>query len=50
MARFYVLLDGEITQEKAEESIRLHMAPHKVTFRATEWFSRFEGMHVPPVS
>lgn len=44
MARFYVLLDGEITQDKAEASIRDHMSPHKVQFRKTEWFSTFESM------
>lgn len=43
MARFYVLLDGEITQEKAEISIREHMAPHRVEFVKTEWFSTFES-------
>ncbi|GKT44558.1 3-hydroxybenzoate 4-monooxygenase [Colletotrichum spaethianum] len=42
MARFYVLLDGEITQEKAENSIREHMAPHRVDFKKTEWFSTFD--------
>ncbi|KAI2619768.1 FAD binding domain-containing protein [Hypomontagnella submonticulosa] len=42
MARFYVLLDGEITQERAEESIREHMAPHRVDFVKTEWFSTFD--------
>ncbi|TEA21357.1 Aromatic hydroxylase fmpF [Colletotrichum sidae] len=42
MARFYVLLDGDITQEKAESSIREHMAPHRVDFKATEWFSTFD--------
>ncbi|GKT87589.1 FAD monooxygenase [Colletotrichum tofieldiae] len=42
MARFYVLLDGEITQEKAEKSIREHMAPHRVDFKKTEWFSTFD--------
>ncbi|KAE8149944.1 monooxygenase [Aspergillus avenaceus] len=42
MARFYVLLDGEITQEKTEESIRAHMQPYKVSFLKTEWFSTFE--------
>lgn len=45
MARFYVLLDGgEITQERAEESIRLHMAPFSVDFVRTEWFSQFDGI------
>jgi phenol 2-monooxygenase len=43
MARFYVLLDGEITQERAEDSIREHMAPHLIEFKKTEWFSTFEG-------
>ncbi|KXT06106.1 hypothetical protein AC578_1326 [Pseudocercospora eumusae] len=42
MARFYVLLDGDVTQEKAEASIREHMSPHRVDFRKTEWFSTFE--------
>ncbi|KAK6225520.1 FAD monooxygenase [Colletotrichum tabaci] len=42
MARFYVLLDGEITQAKAEASIREHMAPHRVDFVKTEWFSTFD--------
>ncbi|EXF83450.1 uncharacterized protein N0V96_001292 [Colletotrichum fioriniae] len=42
MARFYILLDGEITQEKAENSIREHMAPHRVDFKKTEWFSTFD--------
>lgn len=44
MARFYVLLDGgEISQERAEESVRKHMSPHKIEFRETEWFSTFES-------
>lgn len=43
MNRFYILLDGEITQEKAEASVRDHMAPHKVEFKKTEWFSTFES-------
>ncbi|KAI0839474.1 FAD binding domain-containing protein [Hypoxylon sp. FL0890] len=42
MARFYVLLDGEITQRRAEDSIREHMAPLRVDFVATEWFSTFD--------
>ncbi|KAI0107958.1 FAD binding domain-containing protein [Hypoxylon sp. NC0597] len=42
MARFYVLLDGEITQRRAEDSIREHMAPHRVDFVRTEWFSTFD--------
>lgn len=44
MARFYVLLDGgEVTQVRAENSIREHLAPHKVEFKKTEWFSTFDG-------
>ena len=43
MARFYVLLEGEITQDRAESSIQEHLAPHRVNFRRTEWFSTFEG-------
>lgn len=43
MQRFYVLLDGEITQEKTEASIRKHMAPHPVDFTHVEWFSKFES-------
>jgi hypothetical protein len=43
MSRFYVLLDGEVTQAKAEESIRAHMAPYCVEFERTEWFSTFDG-------
>jgi phenol 2-monooxygenase len=42
MSRFYVLLDGEVTQAKAEESIRAHMAPYCVEFERTEWFSTFD--------
>ncbi|POS77458.1 hypothetical protein DHEL01_v204151 [Diaporthe helianthi] len=43
MARFYVLLKGgEVTQERAEGSIREHLAPHKVEFKKTEWFSTFD--------
>lgn len=44
MARFYVLLpDGEVTLERAQESIKKHMAPHRVEFTKTEWFSTFDG-------
>lgn len=43
MARFYVLLQGEISQERAEDSIRQHLAPHRVDFKKTEWFSTFES-------
>uniref|UniRef100_A0A4E9DBU4 FAD-binding domain-containing protein n=1 Tax=Gibberella zeae TaxID=5518 RepID=A0A4E9DBU4_GIBZA len=41
MSRFYVLLKGEITQQLAEESIKEHLAPYKVEFSKTEWFSTF---------
>lgn len=43
MARFYILLEGEVTQEKSEESIRSHMKPHNVEFVKTEWFSTYNG-------
>lgn len=46
MQRFYVLLDGEITQEKAEATIRQHMAPHPVEFTHVEWLSRFESRNL----
>ncbi|RYP04506.1 hypothetical protein DL764_004407 [Monosporascus ibericus] len=42
MARFYVLQEGETTQERAENSIREHLAPYKVDFVKTEWFSTFD--------
>ncbi|KAI0850713.1 FAD binding domain-containing protein [Daldinia vernicosa] len=42
MARFYVLLDGEITQKRAETPIREHIAPHRIDFVKTEWFSTFD--------
>lgn len=48
MARFYVLLDGEITQKRTEDSIREHMAPHRVDFVKTEWFSTFDGKSPAP--
>ncbi|CAG8951006.1 hypothetical protein HYFRA_00006403 [Hymenoscyphus fraxineus] len=41
MARFYILLDGEVTQERSEESIRSHMKPYNVEFVKTEWFSTY---------
>ncbi|KAM0496320.1 hypothetical protein ACHAP8_007581 [Fusarium lateritium] len=41
MSRFYVLLKGEITQQLAEESIKEHLAPYRVEFTKTEWFSTF---------
>ncbi|KAL1304353.1 hypothetical protein AAFC00_000750 [Neodothiora populina] len=42
MARFYILLEGEVTQEKSEKSIRKHMAPFNVEFSKTEWFSTYD--------
>lgn len=47
MSRFYILLEGDITQAKAEASVRAHMAPHKVEFVKTEWFSTFDSMFPP---
>lgn len=44
MARFYILLEGEITQERSEESVRRHMAPYSVEFVKTEWFSTYNGL------
>lgn len=44
MSRFYVLLKGEITQQLAEQSIREHLAPYRVEFTKTEWFSTFHGI------
>lgn len=49
MQRFYVLLDGDITQEKTEASVRRHMAPHRVEFTHVEWFSKFESTRLQPV-
>ena len=43
LSRFYVLLKGEVTQALAEESIKQHLAPHKVDFLKTEWYSTFYG-------
>lgn len=47
LCRFYVLLDGEVTCERAQESIKEHMAPHKVEFIKTEWYSTFDGKQPP---
>ncbi|KND88638.1 3-hydroxybenzoate 4-monooxygenase [Tolypocladium ophioglossoides CBS 100239] len=44
LSRFYVLLEAEVTQEKAEASIRKHLAPYRVEFTATEWLSTFDGI------
>lgn len=43
MARFYVLLEGEITQENAELSVKRHLAPYNVEFAGTEWYSTYNG-------
>lgn len=43
LCRFYILLDGEITEEKSKASIKKHLAPYRVEFTKTEWFSTFEG-------
>lgn len=43
LCRFYVLLDGEVTLERAQESIKEHLAPYQVEFTSTEWYSTFEG-------
>ncbi|KAH6898964.1 FAD binding domain-containing protein [Thelonectria olida] len=42
LCRFYVLLEGEVTQERAQESIKRHMAPYRVDFLKTEWYSTFD--------
>lgn len=43
LCRFYVLLEGEVTQERAEESIKEHLAPYRNDFVKTEWYSTFDG-------
>ncbi|KAH7108956.1 FAD binding domain-containing protein [Dactylonectria macrodidyma] len=42
LCRFYVLLEGEVTQELAEQSIKKHMAPYRVDFLKTEWYITFD--------
>ncbi|EKG16671.1 Monooxygenase FAD-binding protein [Macrophomina phaseolina MS6] len=44
MARFYTLLEdnSRADQARIEEEIRQFLAPHRVDFKATEWFSIFE--------
>ncbi|KPM39945.1 hypothetical protein AK830_g6626 [Neonectria ditissima] len=42
LCRFYVLLEGEVNQERAEASIKKHMAPYRVDFLKTEWYSTFD--------
>lgn len=43
MQRFYVLLEGDVTLENTQASVRRHMAPHQVDFTHIEWFSQFES-------
>ncbi|KAH6609979.1 FAD monooxygenase [Trichoderma cornu-damae] len=43
LCRFYVLLEGEVTQERAQESIKKHLAPYRTDFIKTEWYSTFDG-------
>lgn len=50
MCRFYVLLEGQVTQALAEDSIRKHLAPHTVAFNKTEWYSTFDGQSVSQLS
>ncbi|KAF4308253.1 putative FAD binding domain containing protein [Botryosphaeria dothidea] len=44
MARFYTLLEdnSRADQARIEDEIRKFLAPHRVDFKATEWFSIFE--------
>ncbi|KOS22161.1 Phenol 2-monooxygenase [Escovopsis weberi] len=42
LCRFYVLLDGEVNLERAQESIKKHMAPYRADFLKTEWYSTFD--------
>ncbi|CAH0040471.1 unnamed protein product [Clonostachys solani] len=42
LSRFYVLLEGEVTEERAKESVKLHLAPYKVEFTKVEWYSTFD--------
>ncbi|KAH0489733.1 hypothetical protein TgHK011_010149 [Trichoderma gracile] len=42
LCRFYVLLEGEVSQERAEESIKKHLAPYRTEFVKTEWYSTFD--------
>ncbi|PTB65520.1 hypothetical protein BBK36DRAFT_1141478 [Trichoderma citrinoviride] len=42
LCRFYVLLEGEVTQKRAEESIKKHLAPYRTEFIKTEWYSTFD--------
>ena len=44
MARFYTLLEDNSRADRSriEAEIRKFLAPHRVDFKATEWFSIFE--------
>ncbi|PHH60972.1 hypothetical protein CDD81_987 [Ophiocordyceps australis] len=42
LCRFYVLLEGEVSEERAKMSIKQHMAPYRVDFTKTEWYSTFD--------
>lgn len=44
LARFYVMLDdgGEVTLERAQASLKDHLAPHSIEFRELEWYSTFD--------
>ena len=43
LSRFYVLLDGEVTLERAQASVKEHLAPYNIEFEKTEWYSTFDG-------
>ncbi len=47
LSRFYVLLDGEVSLPLAQESIKCHLAPYRVDFTKTEWYSTFDGKLAP---
>ncbi|CAI6049547.1 unnamed protein product [Clonostachys chloroleuca] len=42
LSRFYVLLEGELTEERAKESVKIHLAPYKEEFTKVEWYSSFD--------
>lgn len=47
LSRFYVLLDDDVGEDilgSAQEAIKEHLAPYRVDFQSTEWYSTFEGM------
>jgi 2-polyprenyl-6-methoxyphenol hydroxylase-like FAD-dependent oxidoreductase len=43
LSRFYVLLNGEVSLPLAQKSIKEHLAPYRVDFTKTEWYSTFDG-------